>query len=328
MASIVKRGESYRARVRHRGRGAESATFPTLALARAWAASREGEIANGRAGLLPRRTVKDAIDRYLEREAPQHKGERWERLRLAKISRGLDWIDRPLAAVTREMLSDWRDGLTRKLAPSSARREYGLLRRIFALAATEWGWLHADPFRAVRPPPAGKPRSQRVADAEADAIYAALGWVPGTPPKNASQALAAAFALALETALRQGELLRLTRADVDTEGRVLHVGPSKNGQPRDVPLSKGALAIIGVLPDKGRLFEVASRSADTLFRRARDGAGLQHINFHDSRREATTRLAGKLDALTLARVTGHRDLKVLLATYYQPRMDEVAAMLD
>lgn len=328
MASIVKRGESYRARVRHRGRGAESATFPTLALARAWAASREGEIANGRAGLLPRRTVKDAIDRYLEREAPQHKGERWERLRLAKIGRNLDWIDRPLAAVTREMISDWRDGLTRKLAASSARREYGLLRRIFALAATEWGWLHADPFRAVRPPPAGKPRSQRVADAEADAIYVALGWTPGTPPKNASQALAAAFALALETAMRQSELLRLTRADVDTERRVLEVRQSKNNDARTVPLSRAALAILAVLPDKGRLFPINARSADTLFRRARDAGGLKHIHFHDSRREAVTRLADMLDPLTLALMTGHRDLKVLLRTYYQPRMDEVAARLD
>lgn len=278
--------------------------------------------------MLPRKSVRDAFERYLEREAPQHKGERWERVRLAKIARNLDWIDRPLAAVTSDMIGEWRDTLTAGLAPSSARREYGLVRRIFALAATEWRWLHADPFRATRPPPAGDPRSQRVSDDEAAAIYAALGWTPGTAPANASQFIAAAFAIALETAMRQGELLRLTRADVYVERRVVHVAKSKNGEAREVPLSRTALAVIAVLPASGRLFRVSSRTADTLFRRARDAAGLRHIHFHDSRREATTRLAAKLDALTLAKVTGHRDLKVLLATYYAPRMTDVAAMLD
>lgn len=278
--------------------------------------------------MLPRKSVRDAIDRYLERETPKHKGERWERVRLAKIARKLDWIDRPLAAVTPDMIGEWRDTLTAGLAPSSARREYGLVRRIFALAASEWRWLHADPFRVARPPPAGKPRTQRVSDADAGAIYAALGWTPGTAPVTASQYVAAAFALALETAMRQGELLRLVREDVDVGYRIALVRESKNGEARNVPLSKAAVAILAVLPDDGRLFRVSSRTADTLFRRARDAAGLRHIHFHDSRREATTRLAAKLDALTLAKVTGHRDLKVLLATYYAPRMTDVAAMLD
>ena len=278
--------------------------------------------------MLPRKSVRDAFDRYLEREAPQHKGERWERVRLAKIARKLDWIDRPLAAVTPDMIGEWRDTLTAKLAASSARREYGLVRRIFALAASEWRWLHADPFRVARPPPAGKPRTQRVSDADAAAIYAALGWTPGMTPVTASQYVAAAFALALETAMRQGELLRLVREDVDVGYRIALVRESKNGEARNVPLSKAAVAILAVLPDDGRLFRVASRTADTLFRRARDAAGLRHIHFHDSRREATTRLAAKLDALTLAKVTGHRDPKVLLATYYAPRMQDVAAMLD
>ncbi len=103
---------------------------------------------------------------------------------------------------------------------------------------------------------------------------------------------------------------------------------TKNGESRAVPLSKAALEILAKLPERGRLFAIDPRSFDTLFRKARNKAKVADVHFHDLRREATTRLAGKLDVMTLAKMTGHRDLKILLATYYAPRMADVADLLD
>ena len=51
------------------------------------------------------------------------------------------------------------------------------------------------------------------------------------------------------------------------------------------------------------------------------------MHFHDSRHEAITRLAKKLNVLDLARMTGIRDLKIL-NVYYNETAESMAARLD
>jgi len=102
-------------------------------------------------------------------------------------------------------------------------------------------------------------------------------------------------------------------------------------QGRDVPLSKEALRILSRLPresDDASCFGVEAKSIDALWRKAKAKAMVEGLTFHDLRREATTRLAKKLDVLELAKVTGHRDLRVLSRVYYAPDMQDVASKLD
>lgn len=304
-----------------------SSTHDTKLAAMAWIVEREAAAkATQRGDILPQ-TVSELLTEYAERESPKHRGARWESVRLKKFARALDFADRRLDLVRREDIAAWRDGMRGKLADSSARREFGLLRAAFRVAVREWRWLAESPFDGIKPPPEGKPRTRRVADDEIERLLLALDYERGAVPVKASQYIAVAALLALETALRQGELLSLTRASIDAPARFLRLARTKNGDARDVPLSKAALALIAVCPGDP-LFPVAPRTFDTLFRRARDRAALLDLHFHDLRREATTRLAAKLDVLQLAKMTGHRDVKVLLRTYYQPSMTDVAALLD
>ena len=55
--------------------------------------------------------------------------------------------------------------------------------------------------------------------------------------------------------------------------------------------------------------------------------GITDLNFHDTRHEATTRLAKKLPIQDLAKVTGHKDLKMLMR-YYNPTVQELAQRLN
>ena len=55
---------------------------------------------------------------------------------------------------------------------------------------------------------------------------------------------------------------------------------------------------------------------------------MEGIHFHDTRAEALTRLSKKLDALRLAKISGHKDLRILLATYYRESAEDVARLLD
>ena len=321
MATYEKRGDRWRVQVCV-ARVRQSATFPTKARAAAWAAKIESELRAQARGEIVQRSVRQALERYGEHVSPLHRGCRWEQVRLAKLARTLPFSRRRMTDVTRADLVGWRDDLLTTLATSSARREFGLLRAVFALAAREWGWLHRSPFDGVSPPPEGRPRSRRVSDAEVAAVVAALGYVPGARPETVSQFIAVACLLAVETAMRQGEILSL---DQDARrGAVLHLDRTKNGDERDVPLSSRARALLELLPETGQLFPVAAHTFDVLFRRAR---GTADWRFHDLRREATTRLAAKLDVLLLARMTGHRDVKTLLRTYYSPDMAGVADRL-
>lgn len=100
---------------------------------------------------------------------------------------------------------------------------------------------------------------------------------------------------------------------------------TKNGDARAVPLSARAVELLRLLPGR-RPFTISSASLDTLFRKARDRAGVADLHFHDSRGEAITRLARKLDLMELCDMIGHRDPKSLLF-YYKASPERTAAKL-
>ena len=123
--------------------------------------------------------------------------------------------------------------------------------------------------------------------------------------------------------MRAGEILSLTPADVDLHARVAHLSDSKNGDARDVPLSRAAVRLFGWW----RGWDVTNASRDALFRKARVAAGLDGFTFHDSRGEALTRLSSKLDPFELARMSGHRDMDLLLKRYYRKTASQIAQKL-
>lgn len=324
MAHYEQRGKNWRAAI-YVGGIRESRTFPDRSRAVAWATKAEGELrAQARGEIIPR-SVRQALEQYGETVSPLHRGMRWEQVRLAKFDRTLPFVRKRMQDVSKSDIVGWRDSLLDTLATSSARREFGLLRAVFALAAREWKWLHHSPFDGVTPPAEGPPRKRRVSDDEIAQVLKALAYKPLMRPQTASQYIGASVLLALETAMRQGEILTLDQES--KRGRVLHLDKTKNGDERDVPLSSKAQAVVASLPADGPLVPIAAGTFDTLFRRARDGVGLD-FHFHDLRREATSRLAKKLNVMDLSKVTGHRDIKTLMRVYYAPDVEAMADLLD
>jgi len=147
------------------------------------------------------------------------------------------------------------------------------------------------------------------------------------------QEIAYALLIALETAMRQGEILQLTLDNIYLSKRYVQLLKTKNGSARKIPLSRHAMQLLDLLKQSARrhkrltLFNIKSAYADVLFRRVRDKLKIEDMHFHDTRHEAITRLARKLDVLDLARMTGHRDLRSLMV-YYNATADELASRLD
>lgn len=333
MATYEKRAGHWRAKVRKAGI-LESATFATKAQAQAWAAEVEREAAHVARGGMPTRSLRQALERYRDEVSPGKRGARWEQIRIRQflghgdqVGTLADIVDKPLGEITTPQLAEWRDSRMRVVAAGSVLRELNLLSSILETARREWHWLAESPLRDVRRPAAPAHRTRRITADEVQRITLALGYQDGQPVVSKSQQLAVAWLIAIETAMRQGEILSLTWGAIGD--RVAHLPRTKNGSARDVPLSVKAVALLNSLRGlhAERCFTVSSATSDALFRRARDAAKVVGMTFHDSRREATSRLAGKVDVLTLARITGHKDLKMLLV-YYQTDMATVAGLLD
>lgn len=292
----------------------DSRTFVSKAEGKAWAAARELEIiriGGDRKG--KGKTLHGAIDRFLKDEWPKRGSQRNEETRLKRFKKELP--DEPILKLAKEHISEWRDARLKKVMGSSVRRDMNLLKTVLETARRDWGWLEINPMADVKRPPGSPDRDRLLTDAEIQGVVAWSEWKEGTKPENQMQRMAICLLIALETAMRAGEIGRAV-----VRGRVAHLDKTKNGDPRDVPLSKRAVELYALHEP------IPASVIDSAFRYCRDSCGLSGFTFHDSRANALTRLSKKVDVLTLAKISGHRDIKQLM-TYYRESADSIADRL-
>jgi len=296
-----------------------SKIFASKQAAKDWAARQEYLILND--DTKPGDVLfRDVLERYANEVSPKKRGERWEVLRLRRFEAEA-FAATPVAKLAPQDFAAWRDKRLGEVAPGSVNREMTLLSAVLTVARKEWGLIDANPLSDVRKPTKPPARERLPTSGEIDRML----FVAGEDLTNATARAFHCFRFALETAMRAGEIARLRHEDVT--GRVARLHHTKNGHPRDVPLSKAALALIEALPPLDPMFGLEPRQIDALFRKVRDKAGVKGLVFHDSRAYAIVRLSKKLDVLELARMVGHKDLKMLMV-YYRVSADELASRLD
>lgn len=333
MATILKTTHGWQAQVARRVDGKtvrKAKTFKIKREAQVWAREFEVGIASGTASSD---TMQQVFDRYGLERSKGKKGERWEVIRLKRFANDLV-NSKPLGEyvigeVTTTDLVAWRDMRSGRVKPASVSREMNLLKHVFSTAAKEWGLLRVNPMAEVKSPKRAKRRTRRVYQDEIDKLTVAFDlriypWV------SEKQITGAMFLFAIETAMRSGEIRGITNLHVS--GNVVHLPETKNDHARDVPLTTRALEILETVrgnkaePDQ-RPFEIDADRRDIVFRVTAKRVNIENLHFHDTRHEAITRLAKRLDVLDLARVTGHKNLNELM-TYYEASGDELAERLN
>jgi integrase len=320
MASIIKHGKKWRALVNRKG-ARKSKIFPTRQEAKDWAAREEFTVLNAPA-IAAETSFADVMGRYAREVSSTKRGFRWEDIRLKRISK--DRIGKiSIGDLTSTDLADWRDRRLTEVAPASVRREMQLLSSVLTQARREWRMIAINPMVDVRTPPAAPKRARLPFEAELEALAISAG----DDLTNKTARVFHAFLFAIETGLRAGEIVNLTEENVFLSERYVHLPRTKNGTARDVPLSLEAVRLIEALPKSSRVFNLTSSNLDVLWRKLRDKAAVVDLTFHDSRHCAVTRLSKKLDVLALAKMIGHRDIKMLMV-YYDESASELAKRLD
>ena len=328
MASFEKVGRRWKAVIRRKGYPKKTRTFDTKREASAWAAEFEKSLAeNIAADDLKSISFATMIRRYICEVTIYKKSAKSERLRLEKFMRDYPEIaHKPVNEVSRIDIARWRDDRLKTVTGTSVNREWSSLSIVYGHAIRSWVLpIKANPFRSVERPNDNKPRDITISVDESARMTDALGYTQGNPPERARHYTAWCFLFALETAMRAGEILKLQPGDI--KGRIALLRDTKNGEDRRVPLSSAALDLLSLLPE-GLPVPITSQSLDVLFRRYRP-AELAHVHFHDTRHTALTRMAKKINnPMDLAKISGHKDLKILLNTYYNPDDDHLVSLLD
>ncbi len=306
MGTYRKRGKKWYAETYLHGER-KGRTFNTKSEAREWAENP-----------LPEINLHALAEKYLREVAPYHKGYRQEILRLRRVVRDLP--DIPVTNLTKDTFAAWKYELSQTVKPGTVRRYMTLLNAMFNHAVNEWGYLNTNPLKTIKKPP-DKRRDRVPTEKEIVTILAKLGY--SGPVETIQHEIAVSLLIALETAMRAGEILSI--CPENTKGRVVTLVDTKNRDKREVPLSTEAVRLIELLP--GNKFTVSSAVHSSLFSRAVKDSGIEDLRFHDSRALGLMRLSKKVDVLMLARIVGHRSPTSLMI-YYRESAADIARLLD
>lgn len=348
MATIRKRVNenfvSYEVQVRKKGQPNQTKSFRNRADAEKWGRMIESEMDRGvfvDRGEAESTTLGEALKRYLDEVTPSKKGAKRETDRIKK------WLLEPIAqrmlsTIKGKDIAEIRDSYRKRgLAENTIRLEIALLSIVFETCRKEWGMEGlTNPCRLIKLPTGSNSRERRLEHQEEKYL------LEGLESHCRNLQIVAVVKFALETAMRQSEILNLNWQNINIQKRIALAKDTKNGEDRLIPLSTKAIDILKEQPIDIQGAKVFKVSQDALIRAFQFGCEkgrqiylknhtnlpnaefLRNLRFHDLRHEATSRLfeLGTLDLMEVAAITGHKSLS-MLKRYTHPRAEKLAEKL-
>lgn len=312
MKNITKRGD-YSFRVRVYANGAwQTATFDTLKDAQIWRDKKKAgneldpdkqQIRKARLRQREARssTILKALERYELEITPRKKGADVEQTRINKLKRTKFSAKSIYAAGPTDVI----EAMEEIGGSDNNKRKYAsLISHLYRTARQEWRMdVHNPVAGEIKLPSNGKARERRLVGDEVASL-----------DKHLEGELNHYFHLAIETAMRRGELLNLEWKNVHLQQSKALLFDTKNGDSRSVPLSSKARAILAELKNNngGRVFTITESQLRKGWESATSAAGISDLHIHDLRHEATSRLFEKgLNVIEVASITGHKSLAML-----------------
>lgn len=323
MATIRKlESGRHQAIIRRAGAAPRSKTFATYRDAKEWSTNEEGRIGRGELQTYKEAqqlTLAELASRFSIEFAPHHYKPRADGREAWKtqLKHVLKYFGRyPLSAIDPSAIASYCAARVKKVSGGTVRKEVFFLSKLLGFAEIECNiWLpHGNPVRRVRKPREPKARARRLLPDERTRLIEQC-------QRSRSPYLLPVVVLALETAMRQGEILglRWTDLELDRQQAILH--DTKNGDPRIVPLSSKAIDLLRGHQRKlhtppaptSLVFPVERLTIYHAFKAAARRADIDDLAFHDLRHEALSTLAelGELNVLELAAISGHKSLGML-----------------
>ncbi|AKG12226.1 tyrosine-type recombinase/integrase [Moraxella bovoculi] len=326
-----KRGDSYRIEIMLDGKRL-SATRDTAKECTIWASQK---ILEHKAGLIQNdksrvMSFAELIRLYHDKAGKDKGAKDTEVVMQRTFVRDFSWLaSMPVNEITPKELTDWRNARLTKVSAGTVRREISYLSSVMSYAVKELFIITDNPFTNLTKPAVPKARNRRISENDVQAILSAGNYQLGQTPTQTQQYVVWAFIFAIQTAMRRGEILGVKKADI--KDGYIHLPKTKNGDSRNVPLTPTAKEMLSwIKHDDERLLPITLNSFEKSWKRIYAKSGIDDLHFHDTRHEAISRFVKdlKLPVETLAKVTGHKDIKTLINTYYNPTIDELVDLFQ
>ncbi|MBA5204782.1 tyrosine-type recombinase/integrase [Pectobacterium versatile] len=274
-----------------------------------------------------------ALDKYFTTVSRHKRGQLQEFYRINVIKRS-SLAGRYMDEVSSVDIASYRDDRLAQINPrtkktisgNTVRLEMALLSALYNLAKVEWGTCTTNPVENVRKPTVSSGRTRRLTSQEERKITRYL--------KSKNPELLAIFRLAVETAMRQGEILSLRWEHIDLRLGIAHLPLTKNGSARDVPLSSKARQVLKEISELvrhecGSVFSYTSSGFKSAWRIALQTMSIEDLHFHDLRHEAISRFfeLDTLNVMEIAAISGHKSMN-MLKRYTHLRATHLVGKLD
>jgi integrase len=312
MATIVKRGDNWRAQIRKTGCKTLSATFSKKVMAERWAREREAELEQGR-------FVKEdpdfgvLIQRYIDEILPLKPMQRSHVATMRGLKRQV--IGNKVSEIDATWMLAYAKGQT--IAPSTLAQKFTFLGLVLRTADTFWGvrpnwdeWNRGRKGlttmgligRSIE-------RDRRVSDDEIEQVLDSM---------QSSLPMDDLIAFAVDSAMRLSEVTRIQWADLDMVKKTVVIRDRKHpkkkrGNHQTVPLLGRAFDIAKQqMKWAPEIFPYDPNSISAAWHRAIVRAGFEDLRWHDLRHEGISRLFEKgYGVEQVAIVSGHTDWRML-----------------
>ncbi len=301
--------------IRIKGHPTLAKSFKSKTDAKRWGIETELKIRREDAGVAKIKfpTFRDISLRYLNEVSIHKKCFRLERAIITPLGNEA-WSEYPINKITPLVIGKFRDKQREIIKDNTINRKLDVISTIYTTCKKEWGYPVINPVLGIRRPKNPEPRDRRFTDAEINLLLRG---------NRTSELLRTIIAVALETGMRQSEILNIHSEHI--KGSTLYIPVAKT-KPRTIPLTKKALLILRscTLP-----FNIDRYLLGKHFRRLCKHYGIEDAHFHDLRRQSLTNfmLKKKLSVAETMMIAGHSDPRMLLRTYNNLKVEDVAKKL-
>ena len=316
MATVRKHYGKWQAVVRVNGHPSIIKSFVSKTDAKRWASLTEVKLRREEAGIAKIKFPKfEEVARcYIEEISILKKSYSDEKCTILNFLKE-SWASYPINRIIPATINKYKDKWVKELTGNTINRRLDVLSSMYTTFKKEWGYPVDNPVLAIRRPKKSEPRNRRFTDHELDKLIKGNR----TSPK-----LRSIIQIALETGMRQGEILRVKPEHIN--GNTLFIPVAKT-KPRTIPLTSKAISLLNnaELP-----FNITGNALSKQFRKLCKHYGIEDAHFHDLRKQSLTNfmLKKKLSVAETMMIAGHSDPRMLLRTYNNLKVEDVAKKLN
>ena len=316
MSTIRKHYDKWQCLVRVKDHPQIIKSFTLREDAKRWGNETELKIRREDAGIAKIKypSFRDISLRYLNEVSIHKKCHRDERYTINSLNNEA-WSEYPINKITPLIIGRYRDKQRETIKDNTINRKLDVISTIYTTCKKEWGYPVINPVLSIRRPKMPEPRTRRLSEKEINLLLKG---------NRTSEMLRTIIALALETGMRQGEILRIHPKHI--EGNTLFI-PIAKTKPRTIPLTKRALEILkyAKLP-----FNIKQDPVTKGFKKLCRHYGIKNAKFHDLRKNSLTDFmhVKKLSVPETMLIAGHSDPRMLLRIYNNLKVQDVAKKLS